>query len=85
LPQTIARNQDGTFEVKGFAELDDVCEALELTLDDEAMDEYSTIGTRKREIVCDRVERSSYIRQLRYIRTARSAHTIMCIDRSDAL
>jgi hypothetical protein len=30
--------------LKGFAELDDVCEALNLSLDDEALDEYSTIG-----------------------------------------
>ena len=30
--------------MKGSAALDDVCEALDLKLDDEEEDEYSTIG-----------------------------------------
>lgn len=42
--RTIFKNADGSFEMKGYAELDDVCEALGLELDDEELGEYSTIG-----------------------------------------
>ena len=42
--RTIFKNTDGSFEMKGYAELDDVCEALGLDLDDEEKGEYSTIG-----------------------------------------
>jgi len=42
--RTIFKNSDGSFEMKGYAELDDVCEALGLELDDEELGEYSTIG-----------------------------------------
>ena len=42
--RTIFKNFDGSFEMKGYAELDDVCEALGLELDDEEKGEYSTIG-----------------------------------------
>lgn len=42
--KTIFKNSDGSFEMKGYAELDDVCEALGLELDDEELGEYSTIG-----------------------------------------
>ena len=42
--RTIFKTSDGSFEMKGYAELDDVCEALGLELDDEELGEYSTIG-----------------------------------------
>ena len=42
--RTIFKNSDGSFEMKGYAELDDVCEALGLELEDEEKGEYSTIG-----------------------------------------
>jgi CBS domain containing-hemolysin-like protein len=43
--RSIFKGIDGTFEMKGYAELDDVCEALDMKLDDELLDgEYSTIG-----------------------------------------
>ena len=43
--RSIFKGIDGTFEMKGYAELDDVCEALDMKLNDELLDgEYSTIG-----------------------------------------
>jgi len=40
----IFKGEDGVYEMKGFAELDDVCEALDLELTEELRGEYSTIG-----------------------------------------
>lgn len=41
---TIFKGVDNVFEMKGFAELDDVCEALGLEITEELKGEYSTIG-----------------------------------------
>lgn len=40
----ISRRADGSFLMKGYAELDDVSEALELELDEEDLNDCSTIG-----------------------------------------
>ena len=42
--QNITRNTDGTFEMKGVADLDDVIEALGMLVGEDDLGEYSTIG-----------------------------------------
>ena len=40
----MTQNDDSSFTLRGYAELDDVCDALGLVISDEVKGESSTIG-----------------------------------------
>lgn len=50
------QNADGSFTLRGYAELDDVCDALGFVIDNETRGESSTIGG----LLCALVSRLSY-------------------------
>jgi len=47
------QNTDGTYTIRGYAELDDVCETLLISIDENMKAETTTIGGLLCNLVCD--------------------------------